>query len=994
VSRRDASSRSIPLAVLCLLAVLALNAGASSAAVGGASSSAAASGLVAAYSFDATSGSALADSSGNANNGTVSGPTWSTGHTGGALSFDGVNDWVTVADSASLDLTTGMTLEAWVYPTAAATWRTVATKETAGNLEYGLFGNSDTGRPAGIMTIGASATQQITRGTAGLASAAWTHLATTYDGTRLRLFANGSQVSSRAASGAIGTSSNPLRIGGNSIWSEWFSGKIDDLRIYNRALSAAELKTDMNTPVGTIGTSGDTTAPTAPTGLTRTGSTATSISVSWTASTDDVGVAGYGRYQNGALASSGTSTSYTFSGLSCGTTYTLAVDAYDAAANRSAMASLSAATNACADTQAPTAPSALAASGATQTSITLGWNASSDNVGVAGYGRYLNATLVASGTATSYTFTGLACGTTYTLGADAFDAAGNRSSTSSLSASTSACPAADSQPPSVPQGQRFTGTTQSSISMAWNASTDNVGVAGYRTYLNNVLVATTTQLSYTYTGLQCGTTYTVALEAFDAAGNASNRAQAQGPATTSACSTGDTQAPTTPSAPAATGSTQSSISIGWGASIDNVAVAGYGIYDGATTVGSTTATSYTVSGLACGTSHTISVDAYDAAGNRSGKAQVTASTAACPPPSSAQYFLSPSGLDSSPCSQTQPCKSIDRAYRVASPGSTVELAAGSYPAQTINPDSSKTSSSDVLFRPAEGAAVSIGNLNVNGSHMELRDMTISQLNFSRSADDDTIRNVVNHGLWMQGSSNISIIGGEVTCGFCDYHSHIQNGGSDSAPPRNILFDGVYFHDWHSVSGEHTECLQILGGDNVTIRNSTFKNCATGNGGLGATADLHISFYGTGPVTRNILIEDNFFYPSGNMYAIQSGDYTNLDFRYNSIASPVLVGGGWGDGTPVEFVGNVMGFSGCSAPVTGTGPVAPFVWRYNVLSGGSCSSTDVNAPSGFVNSSSDLHLTAGSAAINRGDSSTYPSRDIDGQARPLGAAPDAGADERG
>ena len=59
-------------------------------------------------------------------------------------------------------------------------------------------------------------------------------------------------------------------------------------------------------------------------------------------------------------------------------------------------------------------------------------------------------------------------------------------------------------------------------------------------------------------------------------------------------------------------------------------------------------------------------------------------------------------------------------------------------------------------------------------------------------------------------------------------------------PRT-LFDGVSFHDWHSVAGEHTECLQILGGDNVTIRNSTFKNCGTANNGLGATGDLFVGF---------------------------------------------------------------------------------------------------------------------------------------------------------
>ena len=87
-----------------------------------------------------------------------------------------------------------------------------------------------------------------------------------------------------------------------------------------------------------------------------------------------------------------------------------------------------------ADTQAPTAPAGLTASGQTQTQITLNWTASSDNVGVTGYSRYQNGTLISSGTGTSFSFTGLTCGTSYTLAVDAYDAAGNRSTRPSISA--------------------------------------------------------------------------------------------------------------------------------------------------------------------------------------------------------------------------------------------------------------------------------------------------------------------------------------------------------------------------------------------------------------------------------------------------------------------------------------------------------------------------------------------------------------------------------
>jgi hypothetical protein len=78
----------------------------------------------------------------------------------------------------------------------------------------------------------------------------WSHLAVTYDGATLRLYVNGTQVATRAQTGAITSSTNPLRIGGNAVWGEYFNGVIDEVRVYNRALSAAEITTDRDTPVG------------------------------------------------------------------------------------------------------------------------------------------------------------------------------------------------------------------------------------------------------------------------------------------------------------------------------------------------------------------------------------------------------------------------------------------------------------------------------------------------------------------------------------------------------------------------------------------------------------------------------------------------------------------------------------------------------------------------------------------------------------------------
>ena len=186
-----------------------------------------------------------------------------------------------------------------------------------------------------------------------------------------------------------------------------------------------------------------------------TGSSTTGVSLSWNASFDNVAVTGYGLYRNGTLVATSGTTSGTFGSLTCGTSYTLAIDAYDAAGNRSAKVSITAATAACPpapDTQAPTAPGNVSVTASSATSVSLGWNAASDNVGVTGYGLYRDGTLTGSGTSTSTTFGGLTCGTSYTLAIDAYDAAGNRSAKASISAATAAC---STPPPPTGLGERL-----------------------------------------------------------------------------------------------------------------------------------------------------------------------------------------------------------------------------------------------------------------------------------------------------------------------------------------------------------------------------------------------------------------------------------------------------------------------------------------------------------------------------------------------------------
>ncbi len=189
------------------------------------------------------------------------------------------------------------------------------------------------------------------------------------------------------------------------------------------------------------------------------------------------------------------------------------------------------------DTQAPTTPTNLTSPVKTETSVTLSWTASTDNIAVTGYRIYRDGTFITmvNTPATTFTDTGLTAATNYNYQISAVDAVPNESAkTAALGVITNiAPPPPDTQAPSVPTGLALTSKTSSSVAFLWSASTDNVAVTGYRIY-RSTGSGTATQIgttaagvrSFTDTSVISSTTYNYQVTAIDAIQNESSKSLA------------------------------------------------------------------------------------------------------------------------------------------------------------------------------------------------------------------------------------------------------------------------------------------------------------------------------------------------------------------------------------------------------------------------------------------------------------------------------------
>lgn len=237
----------------------------------------------------------------------------------------------------------------------------------------------------------------------------------------------------------------------------------------------------------------DTTAPSVPTGLNGSGTSTSQISLSWTASTDNVAVTGYKVFRNGVQVGTSATASFQDSSLTVNTSYSYTVSAYDAANNNSAQ-SAGVDVSTLPDTTAPSVPTNLSAQVVSPTQITLSWNLSTDNVGVAGYKIYRDGEFITTSTVTPWQNTGLTPGTTYSYTISAFDGAGNESAQTAPVVATTPVP--DTQPPSASMTAPANGSTVSStITVSANAS-DNVGVDQVEFLLDGVNISTDTTAPY------------------------------------------------------------------------------------------------------------------------------------------------------------------------------------------------------------------------------------------------------------------------------------------------------------------------------------------------------------------------------------------------------------------------------------------------------------------------------------------------------------------
>ncbi len=299
------------------------------------------------------------------------------------------------------------------------------------------------------------------------------------------------------------------------------SGLVPGVYIYTVvAYDANGIRSSQSSPAS-VALRADTIPPTAPANVTVTGTTSTNsayshvtLTISWGASTDNVGVAGYYVYRDLTNITSSTSalTGTSITDTVVPGTYTYTVVAYDASQNFSNRSTpVTVTINV--DTTAPSVPVSVSAQQVSATGVNLSWATSTDNVGVVGYQVYRNGVQVASAGSPLYADTGLSINVTYAYVITAYDLAGNVSAQSVPVTVT----LQQTSGPSVPYISLATLFSTSTVKLSWTPSGDVVPITGYAVYRNNSQIASVTSTNYLDIGLASGT-YEYSVSATDISG--------------------------------------------------------------------------------------------------------------------------------------------------------------------------------------------------------------------------------------------------------------------------------------------------------------------------------------------------------------------------------------------------------------------------------------------------------------------------------------------
>jgi hypothetical protein len=291
------------------------------------------------------------------------------------------------------------------------------------------------------------------------------------------------------------------------------------------------------------------------------------------------------------------------------------------------------------------------------------------------------------------------------------------------------------------------------------------------------------------------------------------------------------------------------------------------------------------------------------------------------------HYISPAGKDSAECTREDPCRTLNAARRRATAGGEIRLLSGRYPDQDVA--AAPGGGRAILVRAADGARVRVGVLTITGHGLELRGLRLAGWHAMQGAGRLTFRDVQTSWFFADSVSDLRILGG--TVGPADsVDPQIRAANTKGAPvPRNILIDGVTFHDFTARKDPavHVECLQFGAGEHVVVRRSSFLNCATHS--------IFVRSWGGTAKIRDFTFADNRFglvpggYYSLRVVKSEPGTISDIMVRDNSATTTMQVDGGI---PGVSLVGNL-------APRAPWQCFAGQRYRRNVWSAVRCGPTD-------------------------------------------------------